>query len=303
MASRFRYGVHAYLWTDHWSEESLGLLDHARELGAELFEIPLGEDVECSEQAVRRRGEEVGLELTVGPGGQWPPACDLSSDDPDERARALSWHAEMIQRAAKMGAVAYCGAIYGRPGTVQRRRPPADEYPRTAAGLHELAELARTLGLRLLLEPMSRFRTHLVNTPAQALELVNLADHPNLGIILDTYHMVTEVRDYAAGIRCVGDRLWGVHACENDRGVPGGGLVPWDAVFGALVEVQPQARIMLETYNTSIGDHGYRRGMFQNQCPDGDAFVSQAFAFLKSRAAAADRRLEAAAPGPAGSAA
>ena len=28
-----------------------------------------------------------------------------------------------------------------------------------------------------------------------------------------------------AGVRAVGDKLWGVHACENDRGAPGGGLV------------------------------------------------------------------------------
>ena len=81
-------------------------------------------------------------------------------------------------------------------------RPPADELPRTAENLHVLAEFAGKLGVRLVIEPMSRFRIHLVNTAAQAVDLVRLADHANLRVNLDTYHMITEERDYGAAMRC-----------------------------------------------------------------------------------------------------
>ena len=40
-----------------------------------------------------------------------------------------------------MGATAYTGALYGHPGTVKRRQPPAGELP-DAEGLHRLAEYA-----------------------------------------------------------------------------------------------------------------------------------------------------------------
>jgi D-psicose/D-tagatose/L-ribulose 3-epimerase len=112
------------------------------------------------------------------------------------------------------------------------------------------------------------------------LKLVNAADHANLRILLDTYHLVTEVRDYGAAIRSVGDRIWGLHACENDRGVPGGGLVPWPAVFGALQTTKCEY-VGFEGYNTGLGDFGWRRGIFQNVCPDGDAFVREAVAFTR----------------------
>ena len=118
------------------------------------------------------------------------------------------------------------GAIYSRPGYVCRRPQPEDELPRTAENLHALAEYSAGLGVQLVIEPMSRFRIHLVNTAAQAVNLVRLAAHPNLHVNLDTYHMITEERDYSAAIRCALPVLWGVHTCENDRGVPGGGLVP-----------------------------------------------------------------------------
>jgi D-psicose/D-tagatose/L-ribulose 3-epimerase len=276
-----KYGVHSYLFTDRWADDRLGILDTARELGFDAFEISTGDDVEFTPGLTRRRAEALGLALTVGPGGYWPPGYDLSADDPADRRHGLAWHQRQVDQAVEIGAVAYCGALYGQPGAVRRRRPPADEYPRTAEGLYRLAEYACGGGVAVVLEPMSRFRTHLVNTAEQATRLINLAGHPNLGVLLDTYHMITEVRDYAAAMRAAGDRLWGVHACENDRGLPGGGLVPWDAVFAALHDLDFDGYLFLETYNSSIGDFAYRRGVFQNPCPDGYAFARDGLSFLK----------------------
>ena len=130
---------------------------------------------------------------------------------------------------------------------------------------------------------MSHFRTHIANTPGQILRLIALADHPNLAVLLDTYHMITEVRDYAAAIRTVGSKLWGLHVCENDRGVPGGGLVPWDQVAAALREIAFDGYVMLEAYNSSLDDFAYRRGMFHDVCPDGVAFARTGLGFLKDR--------------------
>ncbi|HNC23055.1 MAG TPA: sugar phosphate isomerase/epimerase family protein [Opitutaceae bacterium] len=275
-----KIGAHIYLWMERWSDAEVGLLERARGLGLEAIELSVGLDVKFSAALTRRVAEANGITLLVGPGGAWPDGADLSDDDPANRRRALEFHKAIVDQTAELGAVAYAGALYGRPGKVLRRRPPADELPRTAEGLHELGEYARRAGVKIVLEPMSRFRSHVANTPAQMLAIVNRADHANLHILLDTYHLVTEVRDYAAAIRSVGDRLWGLHACENDRGVPGGGLIPWPAVFAALKETKCQY-VGFEGYNTGIDDFGWRRGIFQNVCPDGDAFVRQAVAFTR----------------------
>jgi D-psicose/D-tagatose/L-ribulose 3-epimerase len=275
-----KLGAHIYLWTERWSDAEVGLFDRARGLGLDAIELSVGLDVKFSAALTRRTAEAAGLTLLVGPGGEWPAGADLSDDDPVNRRSALEFHKAIVDQTAELGAVAYAGALYGRPGKVLKRRPPPDELPRTAEGLHTLAEHAQRAGVKIILEPMSRFRSHVVNTPAQALQLVNQAGHPNLYILLDTYHLVTEVRDYAAAIRSVSDRIWGLHACENDRGVPGGGLVPWPEVFAALKTSQCQY-VGFEGYNTGLGDFGWRRGMFQNVCPDGDAFVRQAVAFTR----------------------
>jgi D-psicose/D-tagatose/L-ribulose 3-epimerase len=276
-----KLGLHCYLFTERWSDDRLHILATAQELGAECFEVVVGDDIEFTPQLTRQRAETLGLALTVGPGGLWPVECDISADEPADRARGLAWHRKQIDLAAELGAVAYTGALYGHPGTVQRRVPPANEYPRTAEGLHHLAEHAASRGIALAVEPMSHFRTHIANTSAQIMQLVALADHPNLGVLLDTYHMITEVRDFGAAIRTVGSRLWGLHACENDRGVPGGGLVPWDQVFAALRDIAFDGYVMLEAYNSSLGDFAFRRGMFHDVCPDGEEFARTGLAFLR----------------------
>jgi D-psicose/D-tagatose/L-ribulose 3-epimerase len=277
-----KYGAHCYLFTRRWSDGDVHFLDEAAELGLEMFELSVGEDVVFDPRLTGRRAAELGLDLIIGPGGLWPLECDLSSDDPAERSKGLAWHERQVDLAAELGAVAYAGCLYGHSGVVKRRRPPAEEFPRTAEGLHALAEYAAARRVALFLEPMSHFRTHLVNTPAQLLRLIGLAGHPNLKTLFDTYHAVTEVRDYAAGIRALGPSLAAVHACESDRGVPGGGLVPWPAVFGALADIGFDGYVGLETYNSSLNDFAFERGMFHNLCPDGRAFVREGVAFLKS---------------------
>jgi len=276
-----KYGAHCYLFTRSWSDAALPLLDRARELGLDMFELSVGDDVVFDPGLTGRRAASLGLDLVVGPGGAWPLDADLASDDPADRARGLAWHKRQIDLTAELGAWAYAGCLYGHPGVVKRRRPPADELARAAAGVRALAEYAEPLRVTIVLEPMSRFRTHLVNTPAQLVRLFELAGHPGLRATFDTYHAVTEVRDYAAGLRALGPRLALVHACENDRGVPGGGLIPWETVFRTLAEIGFDGSIGLEGYNTGLGDFGFERGIFQDLCPDGPAFVERGVAFLK----------------------
>jgi D-psicose/D-tagatose/L-ribulose 3-epimerase len=276
-------GAHCYLFTDHWSDASLPILDRLRELGGEILEIAVGDDVHFSLPATRRAAEQLNMQLIVSPGGEWPLECDISSANPIDRNRGLAWHRQQIELAAELGAIAYTGALYGHTGVVHRRRPPADEGDRVVEGLQALAEFAAAHSVLLAIEPMSHFRTHLINTPAQAMSLLDRCNHPNLRVLFDTYHLVTEVRDYSAAILEMGERLWGVHACENDRGVPGGGLIPWSQIADGLRKIDFAGPVLLEGYNSSIDDFAFRRGMFHNVCPDADAFVRSGFAFLRAQ--------------------
>ncbi len=278
-----KYGAHIFLWTECWNNRELGLLARARRLGLDTLEIAVGDDVEFDSRAIRREAEQQGMEIVTSPGGHWPMQADVSHPDPSCRDNALQWHRQWIEKSAEAGATAYTGALYSHPGHIERRKPDPGEFHRSAGNLHALAEYGRECGIAIVLEPMSHFRVSLVNTPDQVMRLIEAADHPNLKVLLDTYHMVTEIRDFPAAIHKMAPHLWGLHACENDRGCPGGGLIPWPAITQALKATGFHGHILMETYNSSLrnGEFACSRGMFHNVCPDGDAFAKSGIAFLR----------------------
>ncbi len=278
-----RFGAHTFLWTDRWSSASLPLMERARGLGLGLLEIGVGDDIPFDAPAIRRQAASLGLEITLSPGNIWPMEADLAHPDPQARQFGLRWHQHWVDQAGEAAATAYTGALYSHPGRVERRPRNPDEERYAAENLHLLAEYGAQRGVQIVIEPMSRFRTHLLNTPEQAVSLLRQADHPNLKVLFDTYHALTEVRSYAAAIHTLSAWLWGLHACENDRGAPGGGLVPWSQVFQALRETHFDGAVVLETYNTALGSFAVSRGIFQNVCPDGDEFVRASLAFLKAQ--------------------
>ena len=276
-----KYGAHIFLWTERWTSGETGLFERARSLGLDSLEIAVGDDVEFNPEVIRKASHEAGTELVISPGGDWPMEADISHDEKKCRDFGMTWHKRWIEAGAEAGATAYTGALYAHPGRIEKRRPSESEQMFAAENLHELSEFAAKFNISLVLEPMSHFRTHLVNTPEQVMALIHKADHPNLKVLMDTYHLVTEVREYESGIRLMAERLWGIHACENDRGVPGGGLVPWRSIFSTLQDVGFDGYFILETYNSSIGNFAFSRGMFHDVCPDGDAFVRQGTGFIK----------------------
>lgn len=78
----FKFGAHQFLWKSHWTDGDLQILDTARRLGCELFEVSLGDDVRFDRRRLRRHAGSLGMELTIGPGNEWPMECNLSADDP-----------------------------------------------------------------------------------------------------------------------------------------------------------------------------------------------------------------------------
>jgi sugar phosphate isomerase/epimerase len=129
-------------------------------------------------------------------------------------------------------------------GMFTRRLPPFDEPPRTPEqdrevlleGLAELGAHAEQAGAVLLFEPLNRYEDHMVNTVAQAAELIRAAGSPGVRILADTYHMNIEEDDLCAALRDAGDLLGAVHLSDSNRGQPGTGHVPFEAVVATLRE-------------------------------------------------------------------
>lgn len=106
-------------------------------------------------------------------------------------------------------------------------RPRANELTVRALRrvLHE-----RRAPVRLALEPVIDWQSDYVNTLAQALDLVEVVDHPDVGVYPDTWHL-WETGTYDADIARAGDRIFGFHlndgrSGDRHREIPGTGEIP-----------------------------------------------------------------------------
>jgi sugar phosphate isomerase/epimerase len=109
-----------------------------------------------------------------------------------------------------------------------------------ARALTTLFERTTQPGLRLALEPIVPWQSDYLNTLGEALDLVELVDHPNLGVYPDTYHLWRNGR-LLEDLERAGERIFGVHLNDWDpeddehlRPLPGDGVIPLVEVVRAI---------------------------------------------------------------------
>lgn len=275
-------GIHAMAWTNHWSNATLDLIDRAQDLGLDFIEIPLMAIDDVDPHAIGARIQARGFDVVTST--VLSAATDLTADDPATRRAGVAYLLRCVEATAAMGARQLSGVIYSEHG----RRPPFRAGERhwswSAEGLRIVADRAAELGVRVAIEPVNRYESFLVNTAEQAERLCALIDRPNVGIHLDTYHMNIEEKDWSTPVHTAGSRLCHFHLCENDRGIPGTGLVNWEQLFGALAAIDYQGYAGMESFFNVSDDMRPGTPVWRDVAPSGDVLVSEGARVLRELA-------------------
>ena len=100
--------------------------------------------------------------------------------------------------------------------------------------LRRLAQVAKSKGITIGLEPVNRYESNLLNTGRQALDMIEAIGEDNVKVHLDIYHMNIEEQDLVSPVIECGDKLGYVHIGASHRGPLGTGNVDFDSFFGAL---------------------------------------------------------------------
>ena len=115
----------------------------------------------------------------------------------------------------------------------------------------------------------------------QAVEVIDRVDNPALGLLLDTFHMNIEEKSIGDAIRAAGSRLVHFHACENDRGTPGSGHVPWPEVAQAIRDISYTGPIVIETFNPRITAIARAVSTWRDFAPSPELLATEGYAFLR----------------------
>ncbi len=245
-------------------EEKIEAIAAAGFDGIEIFEQDFIADIR-SPRAVGQRIRDAGLEVML-----FQPFRDFEGLPGPLRAKAFDRIERKFDVMQELGCdlVLVCSSVH----------PEAlGGIDRAAAGFAELGERAAARGLRVGYEALAWGRH--VNDHRDAWEVVRRADHPNVGLVLDSFHTLARGIDPETIRRIPGDRIFFVQLADapqidmdllywsrHFRNMPGEGDLAVTAFMRAVMATGYAGPISLEIFNdqfrggspATIAQDGYR---------------------------------------------
>jgi sugar phosphate isomerase/epimerase len=218
---------------------SAGLADacaQAAELGFDAVEIfppsASGIDVAHVSTLIDRHHLNV---AAVGTGAGWVVhQLTLSHPDATVRREAREFVRAIIDVAARWAAPAIIGSMQGRwEGAVTREQ--ALGY--LGEALDDLGEHARRQGVPLLVEPLNRYETNLLNRLGETATWLRSLRSQNIRILADLFHLNIEESDTPAALRDAGPLIGHIHFADSNRRAVGMGQTPMAPIIDGLREI------------------------------------------------------------------
>ena len=276
-----KIGISTFAFTSPFCNEEIGLVEKVAKMGFNVFEMAMEDPAKIDPYLMKDTLQKNNLEVTacavIGDGR------DLSSDDEQIRKGTKKYLRECIDLAEKVGSEVVAGALYS---TVGKRRfisqnEKKEEWSRAVESLKEMAAYAGDHNIKLAMEPLNRFENDMINTVEQGLDMISQVNSPNLGLLLDTFHMHIEEKDTKKAILAAGDRIFHMHTCENDRSIPGTGQVDWKGVSEALRTVNYQKACVIEAFTPKLTSLAAAVCLWRPLAPSQDVLAKEGLDFLK----------------------
>ena len=258
-----KFGINTWAWQVPVSSDNLdAFLDWATALNIpgpnpiiEVFASPDPADLTLARDISTRAGDRGFGVVACGfnPYLEAPgkPNPHLVSPDAAERAAAVARASQFVRFAAAAASRGEPGVLSGPWHTRHTHFTGAGLTPQERGwlveGLGEIAKVAQDLNVLAGFEILNRFETYVINTVADALDVIFEVGNPNLGMNWDTSHAhIDEDEDVVPNLAraAASKRLFHIHFSENHRRDYGSG------------KIGPRTREILQTLEDARYPHG-----------------------------------------------
>ncbi len=173
----------------------------------------------------------------------FPGAVRVTGPDVDW-AKVEAYAARAIQRAAMVGGKVM---VVGSGGA--RNVPDGFSWDEAWAQLRHLFQMmgpiAAKWGITIVIEPLRRQESNIVNLVTEGLRMAREVNHPNIKALADFYHM-DELGEPLEHLLDAGPDLGHVHVADTGRFRPGSGVYPYPTFFRYLKQAGYDRRISME---------------------------------------------------------
>ncbi len=253
-----RLGIFMNFWEKNWDADHSKYIRKAANLGYDILEFQAQALLERTDDQIRelkKQADDAGIELTYSLG--LDPMYDVASVDESIRMGGVRYLQNILKKIEVGGGRLLSGVSYAGWGTPKGTFEGKQVYwNQSVKSMREIIRTAEDCGVTYCVEAVNRFETCVINTAAEALAYIKEIDSPNIGVLLDTYHMNIEENNIGDAIRSVGKHLTSFHTGENNRSAPGRGHLNWDEIFGALSDIGYTGPIVSEPFVMQGGEVG-----------------------------------------------
>lgn len=205
-----------------------------------------------------------------------PENVDISH--PLLRQEGIDYYKRLLDFAAELGEpLVSCHGLVGRIAAVSS---PAEEDQLLIDAVRQICDEARQRALKIGFELLNRYETHQVQTVEMGLKLLEDVNQPNLGLLLDAYHMNIEEANPVQAIHTAGKNLWLYHAADSNRQGIGRGHTDFTAQIAALNAVGYNGPLILEC--TAPGPNPFTPIKGGNWLEILDGHLAESLEWLKS---------------------
>jgi len=242
-----KFGVYLGLWDNKILEESKSeyIFKTISDIGYDDIEIPLNEPQNIDIQLVKKLSNKFNIDVTTSVA--LPTNANFMSTNQKEREYAKHFMKNCIEMASSIGSSVLGGVIYAPWGKTDVNKKP-EMFDFLAESLTDLGNYAKKLNVKLCIEPVNRFESNVVNTAEGGLALIEKTSSDNIFLLLDTFHMNIEEKDIVLTVKRTGKMVGHFHTCENDRGIPGTGHIPWKDIMNTLKEIKYNDYLIFEAF-------------------------------------------------------
>jgi D-psicose/D-tagatose/L-ribulose 3-epimerase len=188
-----------------------------------------------------------------------------------------------------LGSETLCGPIY-QPlgGQFFTGQGPTEEEKQRAAEVHrQAAEYAQSAGVVLCLECLNRFECYFLNTMADAAAHAKRVDHPNLGLMYDSFHGNIEENDPVGTVAEYAGTVCHFHVSSNNRGTPGKGHIPFGEMFKALKKAGYDKWLTIEAFGRSLPELAATTCVWRDLSASNEECYGEGLKMIKEQWAAA----------------
>jgi sugar phosphate isomerase/epimerase len=213
-------------------------LKNAASLGYDGVELLPARPRDLDLAAIRDQVARAGLEIPAVASGAvyMMDQLTLLAADEDVMRRAARRLYDLIDMAAEVGApLVTIGGFRGRLAWAGGEKARGI----LIRSLREAAQHAAHRRIRLVVEPLNRYETDILQNTEQALAFLDEVGCDNIGLLLDTFHVNIEEPSLTECFRRAAraGRLWHVHLGDSNRLAPGGGHLDFAGIVTTLRNV------------------------------------------------------------------